>query len=97
MFQSKVYLRKYGMILDGTKIVELKLLGRKVKNSKYNYRGFATKFAQISGGKPINTVFDAVQSPLCLVPLWNWKNLGLWKNFQQKNLCKKLCLELTVN
>ena len=30
----------------------------------------------------INTVFDAVQSPLCLVPLWNWKNLGLWKNFK---------------
>ena len=42
----------------------------------------------------ISTVFDAVQSPpLCLVPpLWNWKNLGLWKNFQQNFFCKKLCL-----
>ena len=30
--------------------------------------------------------------PLCLVPLWNWENLGLWKNFQQKFLCNKLCL-----
>ena len=36
---------------------------------------------------PNNTVFDAVQSLL-----WIWKNLGLWKNFQQKILCKKLCL-----
>ena len=30
------------------------------------------------------TVFDAVQSPLCLVPLWILKNLGLWKNFDKK-------------
>ena len=35
-------------------------------------------------------VFDAIQSPLCLVPplsslQWIWKNLGLWENFQQKN------------
>ena len=30
--------------------------------------------------------------PLCLVPLWIWKNLGLWKNYQQKFLWKKLCL-----
>ena len=30
--------------------------------------------------------------PLCLVPLWNWENLGLWKKFQQKILCKKLYL-----
>ena len=32
------------------------------------------------------------QVPLCLVSLWIWKNLGLWKKFQQKILCKKLCL-----
>ena len=25
------------------------------------------------------TVFDTVQSSLCLVPQWIWKNLGLWK------------------
>ena len=30
--------------------------------------------------------------PLCLVPLWIWKNLGLLENFQQNNFCKKLCL-----
>ena len=38
-----------------------------------------------------NTVFDPVQSPLCLVPLWIWKNLGLWKKFQQK-IYEKICL-----
>ena len=30
--------------------------------------------------------------PLCLVFLWIWKNLGLWKFFQQKILCKKICI-----
>ena len=28
----------------------------------------------------------------CPVPLWIWKNLGLWKKIQQKFFCKKLCL-----
>ena len=35
--------------------------------------------------------------PLCLVPLWIWGNLGLWKNFQQKFFWKKYVLELTLN
>ena len=27
--------------------------------------------------------YSTLSSPLCLVPLWNWKNLGLWKKFRQ--------------
>ena len=37
--------------------------------------------------------YSTLSSPsLCLVPLWNWKNLCLWKNFQQIFFGKKLCL-----
>ena len=41
---------------------------------------------------PLITVFDAVQSPL-----WNWKNLGLWKNFRQIFFVKNYAFELYVN
>ena len=41
------------------------------------------KYTNKEYSKQTITVFDAVQSSLCLVPLWNWKNLGLWKIFNK--------------
>ena len=41
--------------------------------------------------------YSTLSSPPCLVPLWIWKNLGLWKIFNKKLYVKNYAFELTVN
>ena len=92
-FRSTQNLRKKS---QESKINYQRVIIQKLYKSEHQNASMSKQIKRYEDKMNDVTIFDDLYSPLCLVLLWIWKNLGIWI-FLQKTLCKNYTFKLTVN